>query len=350
MELKEKLAKTESMILEYAKEHGEDKIYLALSFGIQSTLLFYICKKLLGKKLVCCFADTTLEFPGNLALKNRIESEYPEIEIVTVTPKYTAEYIFKHFGYPLISKLQSRCIHDAKKFLAEEGDCEHFRKTMDTKLGMYTVSRKWQYLVADFVDGKYIPAYEDLNISNKCCEYLKLQPIRSFERITKRYYSITGELGTGDEGIQRKFAFNKSEKGESKTMKCTPLGHWTMQDILKYLYECGAMPYLATNDDSIYDGKVLYSSEYGSIKKETEGELTQYYLTGEQRTGCYLCPCGCTRENPINNRYLRLKRKYPGLWYNAIYSIGLGKYLDAIHIDYMGKNIQYDLFELIENE
>ena len=78
---------------------------------------------------------------------------------------------------------------------------------------------------------------------------------------------------------------------DAKTVKSQPLAFWTKQDVLRYVVE---------NDVEI-------CSVYGDIKQSPCG---QYYLTGEQRTGCMFCAFGSHLE-PEPNRFQRMSVTHP---------------------------------------
>lgn len=63
-----------------------------------------------------------------------------------------------------------------------------------------------------------------------------------------------------------------------------------------------------------------------------------YYVTGEKRTGCMFCAYGIDQEGNQDNKFLRLKNKYPKIWYYVINNLGFGYVLDLIGINYGKEN------------
>ena len=74
-------------------------------------------------------------------------------------------------------------------------------------------------------------------------------------------------------------------------IKSQPMGLWTKQDVLRYVVE--------------HDLEIC--SVYGDIRQREDGN---YYLTGEQRTGCMFCGFGAHLEQEPN-RFQRMALHYP---------------------------------------
>ena len=75
-----------------------------------------------------------------------------------------------------------------------------------------------------------------------------------------------------------KTVWNAFKDGHGKS---TPMGFWTRQDVLRYLY----------------DFNIPIAPPYGSIAKLDNG---QFEFTGEHNTGCKLCLFGCHLEHEPN--------------------------------------------------
>lgn len=134
------------------------------------------------------------------------------------------------------------------------------------------LSKKWQYLVNTGV------IKED--ISDVCCQILKKEPFNRYVKENKRYPFIGI---TQDESFRRENQYNHTGCNvyDGTTIKSQPLGFWTKQDVLQYKVE-NAIPICEV---------------YGDAIQNCQGN---YYLTGEQRTGCVLCGFGCHLEKEPN--------------------------------------------------
>ncbi|MCX7923856.1 MAG: hypothetical protein N3B21_17870 [Clostridia bacterium] len=121
--------------------------------------------------------------------------------------------------------------------------------------------------------------------------------------------------------------------------KSTPMGPWTEQDTLRY----------------IYDNYLLISDEYGKVVFKNG----MFETTDEKRTGCMYCACGVHKEAKNEpNRFQRLKRKYPKLheycmkdWAEG--GLGLGNVLDYMGIeygDYIDTLENYEQLSLLDSQ
>ena len=123
---------------------------------------------------------------------------------------------------------------------------------------------------------------------------------------------------TQDEGFKRAHQYAKTGCNvyDGSTIKSQPLGFWTKQDVLRYVVE---------NDLEI-------CSVYGDIKQTPCGE---YYLTGEQRTGCMFCAFGAHLE-PEPNRFQRMEIAYPHQYNFCMKPVSEGGLGMAEVLDYVG--------------
>ena len=100
---------------------------------------------------------------------------------------------------------------------------------------------------------------------------------------------------------------------ESKRPISTPLGFWTQQDILEY----------------IYVNKLPISSIYGDVVLKNG----VYKTTGVNRSGCIYCLYGIQNEgNP--NRIQKLKQTHPIQYEYCLNKLGLKEVLEYMNIDY----------------
>ena len=99
---------------------------------------------------------------------------------------------------------------------------------------------------------------------------------------------------------------------KNKIPTSTPIAFWTEQDILEYI--------------DTY--KIPIASVYGDDIK-----TDKYYTTGCQRTGCMFCGFGCHLEK-YPNRFQRLAETHPKQYDYIINTLGMGKVLDYIGVEY----------------
>lgn len=273
-----KIAKTEARIQEYVYRFGLDGVYVAFSGGKDSTVLLDIARKMYPD-MKAMYCDTGLENPDvrNFALKMD--------NLDVVRPAKNFKEVLTEYGYPVVSKEQSKYIEEARR--SEEmrkKRIEGFNGKKD-----FIIAKKWYYLL----DAPF-------KISPKCCDIMKKNPAKKYEKETGRH-AILGTLAEESHLRTTEYLKYGCNRYETNSPKCRPLSFWREEDILKY----------------IVSRDIAISPFYGLIIKDKNG----WHIDGNERSGCMFCAFGCHME-PEPNRFVRMKREYPKLWK---YCIGGGK-------------------------
>ena len=263
--LKEKIELTKKYIIDAISEFGPDSVYISYSGGKDSTVLSHIAKQLYPN-ILHIFADTTCEFPETI---QHVEWERAvnKTNIITVYPYnkngelWSFKKVVEYYGYPVFSKRVANAIRTYR----------HARTPR-------TIQNSIDYIQRNFA--KY-EKYKELNISDKCCEVLKKNPIK---RQAKKFGMKCVILGLlADESRQREkdllqYGCNvfhiKSEN------QCRPLAFWTEADIQTYIEQ--------------YDVKI-----------------SKLYDMGYSRNGCMYCAFGAHLEKEGHQRFIQLKKTHP---------------------------------------
>jgi len=287
-------------VLDVFYHRMDGKVYLNFSGGKDSTVLKYFIDKwtdLNGyPRARCLFNNTTNEYAEILdfvkSFGDSVEWTRPEMTF--------AQTLQKH-GYPVVSKHTSRFIHKYKR--TKDPLMKRFYKHGIMRTGeksAFKIAAKWHYLIA-----------APFSTTDKCCNVLKKQPIKAFERETK-LKPITGVMST--ESNQRKIWYIKNGGcnvwKEGKEM-CMPLSLFTEDNI----WEC-----IARFDIDICS--VYYD-------QEIDGET----VTGEKRTGCAYCAFGAHCEDPKNNRFTRLYKREPKRYKSFMDKLGYRDVLNYLGIE-----------------
>lgn len=295
-----KVALSKKAIIEFVDALGEDNVYISFSGGKDSTVLLHLVRSIYPN-IPAVFSNTGLEFPE---LVNHVKTFE---NVVMVRPKKSFKQVLETEGYPVISKKTSRMVRDLQnpKPTNEKSRILYTSKYVVrneelVKNNSFYLADKWKYLV----DAPF-------KISERCCDYLKKEPIKSYEKVTKRR-PIIGTMA--NESAMRRATYIKTGCNAFSQGKetSTPLGFWLEQDILNYIVE----------------NNLDIPSVYGDIIKDSEDKLC---LTGEQRTGCVFCALGVQFDSE-DNRFLRLQRTHPKLHKYCIDNLGFGEVLDYINI------------------
>ena len=298
-----KLHLTKTRIHEWYDNWGGE-VYISYSGGLDSTVLLHLIRETIGDDVPAVFSNTGLEFPEIVKFVRQVGGEFREIYPVDKDGKRISfRNVVLNEGYPLISKETAAKIRK----LRHGNLSERYRNYLlngDERGKFGVLSQKWKFLLEAPFD-----------TSEKCCDIMKKAPF-------KRYHKETGRVPyigtTQDESFIREHKYAKSGCNvyDGTTIKSQPMGFWTKQDVLRYVVE---------NDLEI-------CSVYGDIKQTPCGE---YYLTGEQRTGCMFCAFGAHLE-PEPNRFQRMASAYPKQYQFCMKPVCEGGLGMAEVLDYVG--------------
>lgn len=273
LRLEDKIRLTKRRIKDFY-DHMNGNVYVAFSGGKDSTVLLNIVRTVFPN-VRAVFCDTGLEFP-------EIREFVKETENVTwIKPKMSFYQVIKKYGYPCISKEQSHFIRQYRTTKSE------YLKNVrwNGKNGKYKISEKWKFLV----DAPF-------KISDQCCDILKKNPFKKFERET----NLRGYIGTlaCDSNMRERnyLRYGCTILTEGKE-KCMPLSFWLEKDIWDYINQ-KKIPY-----SPIYDNDV-------------------------DRTGCIFCLYGIHLEK--NDRFEILKELHPNLYHYCMKKLEIEKVLNFI--------------------
>lgn len=296
-------------------DHWYGDVYVGFSGGKDSTVLKHIVDSMYDN-IPSLFVNTGLEYPEiqKFAMSQK--------NVITIRPKMRFDEVIKKYGYPVVSKLVSKRVKDARSCISKgnnDAKCIQMLQgtfqTPDGKPSRYNCSN-WGFLL----DAPF-------SISHQCCDVMKKRPAHTYAKETGRK-AIIGTMASESLTRRDRWLSQGCNAFESKDPTSAPLSFWTEQDILEYLVKY----------------EVPYCSVYGEIKQDAAGK---YYTTGCDRTGCTFCMFGCHMEKEPN-RFQRLKETHPrqyeycinggeminGKWQPSKEGLGIGKVLDYIGVDY----------------
>ena len=285
-----KVAKSKARISEWISHYGEDGVYVSFSGGKDSTVLLHLVRQV-NKNIPAVFIDTGLEYPEvrKFAMK--------QDNVTVLKPAKTFKQVIEEYGYPMVSKEQANYLDDIRT------STEHIRnrRIYGDEKGRFKLSKKWMYLI----DAPF-------KISHRCCAVMKKNPVKKYERATKRVPFI-GTMAAESSLRKQAYIKNGCNAFDSKRPISTPLGFWTEQDILQY----------------IKDHKLEIAEVYGEIV-DTGCKLS---TTGCDRTGCVFCGFGITQEKG-KNRYQRLEETHPKLHDYCMNKLGFKEVCEYMNIPY----------------
>ena len=274
LEIKE--LKTMIRIEEFYNEFDGD-VYVAFSGGKDSTVLLDLVRRKYPH-IKGVFSDTGLEYPEIRDFVKTIDN------VEWLKPKIPFTEVLKKYGFPVVSKEQSQFIHQYNTAKSEK--TKHTR-WYGNKWGMGKISEKWKYLInAPF------------KISDKCCDIMKKNPSKKFEKETG-LHPIIGTMM--HESNQRKTNWYKygCNAFDLKRPTSRPLSFWSEEDIWEYIKK--------------------YNLPYSEI-----------YDMGYDRTGCMFCLYGLQKEdNPT--RFDKMKKTHPKIHDYCMNKLGLREVIEWIN-------------------
>ena len=147
-------------------------------------------------------------------------------------------------------------------------------------------------------------------ISNKCCNVMKKEPARRYERETGRK-PISGQMSSESRLRTQIWLKSGCNAFKSKHPMSNPMSFWTEQDVLLYIYQ-NNLPICSVYGDVVKDNGID-----GQMDLEDLGlfELERPTLktTGCNRTGCMLCGFGVHLEKG-KNRFEMLHETHPSMY------------------------------------
>ena len=303
--LRLKILMTKARIRDWINEFGEDGVYVSFSGGKDSTVLLDLVREDYPD-VPSVFCDTGLEYPEIRDFVKTFDN------VVWLKPKMTFRQVIEKYGYPFISKEVAHKFHDRNTAI-RNGHSSY----LDEQLKGSYISKNGKTNMVD-ITKYYFLVDSPFNISHKCCDVMKKNITKEYEKQTGRK-AIIGQMAC--ESLLRKqmwlrFGCNAFEK---KRMTSSPMSFWTEQDVLYY----------------IKTRNIKICSVYGDIVEDmsksdqVEGQLTISDIKGfeEQdmfdapkiplkttrckRTGCMFCGFGCHNEKPGEGRFERMKETHP---------------------------------------
>ena len=261
-------------------DYWKGQVYVSFSGGRDSTVLLHLVRSVFPE-IPAVFIDTGLEYPEIKDFVKQTDN------VTTIRPDMSFRQVIEKYGYPVVSKEQSKYIYEVRHTQSEkmmklrmEGNGKKVGKLFD----------KYMYLV----DAPF-------KISDKCCDALKKRPAHIYEKETGRvpFLGTRVEESRLRERTYLKYGCNLYD---TKRPTSAPLSFWTEQDIKIYIFK--------------------YRVAYSKI-----------YDMGYDRTGCMFCMFG-TKDEWGLNKFQRMKITHPQLYKYCIENLGCGEVLDYMNINY----------------
>lgn len=294
--MKQKLLMTKSRIKEWC-EHWDYDVYLSFSGGKDSTVLKHIIETM-GINIPCVFSNTGLEMPEIVDFARRQKN------VIEVRPKKNFKEAWDLVGIPIGSKKIARQIRTLKAGPTGNGSTYKLYDEGITSDGhsapSWKIPNKWRKLIDS-----------DLNFSEQCCDFLKKEPIKTYEKENNlKGRGFTAVMAS--EGGYRS-ELTKCNVYEGSSAKSHPMLFWNDNDVWEYI-----------NENSVEICSVYFDREC-----ELNGE--KLTISGEKRTGCMFCGFGAHLEE-FPNRFQRMEITHPRQHRIIVDRMGMGKVMEMIDV------------------
>jgi 3'-phosphoadenosine 5'-phosphosulfate sulfotransferase (PAPS reductase)/FAD synthetase len=241
-------------------ERVNGNLYASVSGGKDSGVMLDIIRRFVDKNVPAVFCNTGNEYPEVVKFVRKTEN------LTIIRPDIHISQIIDKYGFPLISKEQSRYINQAKHTKSE--------KLLNIRLyggekGIGKISERWKFLIQAPFD-----------VSEQCCNFLKKKPFDKFHKQTG-LYPVIGTMAKESRLRLQKWLKYGCNSFETSMIASYPLSIWTEADIWAYIRKFN-LPY-----SPIYD-------------------------MGIRRTGCMFCGFGCSIKN--DRRFYFLKETKPKIY------------------------------------
>lgn len=288
-------------------EYWGGLVYIALSGGKDSTVLADQVWAIYPD-VPALFSNTGLEYPEIVDFVKRMQAEGRPI--VITRPKRTFRDVVLTDGFPLVSKKVAMMISRLQKPRTDRNDATH-------NLYLTGIKRDGTFSRGSKLPDKWRKLLDaPFKTTQVCCDVLKKEPFRRYEKETGRkpFVGVMREEGGARAQIKTCNTFDgKSPQGR-------PMLFWKEADVWEYIGTKN-LPYSDIYKDRVVNGVTV---------------------RGESRTGCMFCAFGAHMEKDTT-RFQRMAISHPKQWNYCINKLGMGKALDFIGVPY-NPEIQQDLF------
>lgn len=326
--LEAKILMTQRRIRDWV-DYWNGDVYVSFSGGKDSTVLKHIVDGMYDN-IPAVFVNTGLEYPEIQQFVREIKAGKYDCfnsDVEILRPEMRFDEVIRQYGYPVISKEVAQTIYEARRNLTTGKYTYRLKKLngeavdKDGNPSQYNIPQ-WRFLL----DAPF-------EISHKCCDVMKKNPAKKYEKATQRKPLIATMASESKLRANKWMRFGCNAY-QQKRATSQPMSFWTEQDILHYIKQFN-VPYcpvygeiqVKSASDQL-EGQINLIDYLGCYEPEDTLETT-----GCDRTGCMFCMFGCYLEKEPN-RFQRMKQTHPKQWAYCMDKLGLKEVLEYIGVPY----------------
>lgn len=176
--LTDRISKIKSIDAQYDLEHNG---YIAFSGGKDSTVLHYLVDEALpGNSIPRVYVATGIDYK---LISDFVQSlQKKDNRIVIIRPVQSVRAVLEEHGYPFKSKIHSMCV-------------EYFQNDRTKNMWKGYTGQRPEVWHSRTCPQKLMYQFSDnfkLRVSDKCCFYMKEEPMRRWQKENNRTIAMTG--------------------------------------------------------------------------------------------------------------------------------------------------------------
>ena len=309
-------------------DHWDGDVYVSFSGGKDSTVLKHIVDGMYDD-VPAVFVNTGLEYPEIQQFVREVKSGKYDCfnsDVEIIRPEMRFDEVIKTYGYPVVSKEVAQAIYEGRRNQAT-GKYSYRLKKLNGELvdkngkpSRFNIP-KWKFLL----DAPFA-------ISHKCCDVMKKNPVKKYEKQTGRKPIIATMACESALRATKWFKFGCNAY-QQKRATSQPMSFWTEQDVLHYIKRfnvpyCPVYGDIRVKQSDELEGQINAIDYLGDYEPEDKLETT-----GCDRTGCMFCMFGCHLDK-TPNRFQRMKQTHPKQYAYCMEQLGLKEVLEYINVPY----------------
>lgn len=197
-----------NVIRDVIRKYGEDQFYISFSGGKDSTVLHYLIDEALpGNRIPRVYADTGIEYNAVKEFVKELQAKDDRIQIIK--PSVNIKQMLERDGYPFKNKQHSHVL------------AVYQHSGMGNTVKQYLYDNRGKFNCPNTLKYQFSEAFH-LKVSEKCCQRMKKEPFKRWEKENGRYIALTGMMAS-EGGLRESIQYCIITDKDGKLKKFHPL-------------------------------------------------------------------------------------------------------------------------------